>query len=80
MSNLRRVMLAVLAIAVAAALVGGCSLFKAKDESEKPETTSSAMSSETPSTEPAAPPAETYVEPARPWGAETRDNLVNPTP
>ena len=68
-----------LTVLLAAAMLGGCGLFQSK-EKEQPDTTRSAMAEPDTWNEPAmmTPPAESYVEPARPWGSETRDNLERP--
>ena len=89
MSNaLRRGMVAALVVVFVAALMGGCSFFKGQDKDDPfaggPEKTSSSRPADTTISDSNAsmnnyePPAETWVEPARPWGAETRDNIEQP--
>jgi hypothetical protein len=68
----------------AAAMLGGCGFFQKKGDEWEPAKTSSGMSDSNASATPVEPvrtqpPAETYVEPLRPWGSETRDNLLVPS-
>ncbi len=94
MSKATRGVVAALAVAALAGFVCGCGLFKGQQKDDpfgEAERTSSARpeaaatapqpaespSYESPPTE-SQTPAETYVEPSRPWGAETRDNLGTP--
>ncbi len=87
----RRGAVAALAVVFMAGLLGGCGLFQSQQKDDpfgEAERTSSTRSADTTtsesqpapsswSTTPSQPPADTYVEPARPWGAETRDNINN---
>ena len=66
----------VLTVLFAAVMLSGCSWFQSKENSEKPSTTQSTMSDTTPAPETST--HDTYVEPRRPWGSETLDNLQKP--
>ena len=72
-----------LTVLFAAAMLGGCGFFQQKkgDEWEPAKTSSGTSESNTTNSESyrTQPPAETYVEPSRPWGSETRDNLLVPS-
>ena len=64
-----------LTVLFVAATLGGCSWFQSKENAEKPATTESTMTSTTTSVDTTP---DTYVEPRRPWGTETLDNLQKP--
>ncbi len=67
----------VIAVMFVAATLGGCSWFQSKENAEKPASTQSTMSDNY-STPPSSSQPDSYVEPKRPWGSETLDNLQKP--